>query len=406
MPVRSRSLAPFCRMIKVHMFSYISPDRLWPRLLSYIALILLFVITFNLAFDYGFNLYKQGVFSVGSGRHPGAGTLTDKRDYYLSHKNEFNTLILGDSRTLCGMHPDLIDQYWDRNSFNLAHWAVWFPAQYALISDIAADIPQDTLIVWSIGHQNFSRADLKPVYPPGWQRLARYKGWHYKLSEFVPIQMSYFPLTSLIGRRDIIYDKIQTVFKRPVIKAATAQTDQKKPAPTVMQDIADQDITGYVRQWFDDDGNLASVAQYKINGAMARTEINPAFYRHKQQKIMTSDGRHFSDFVQDKANREMFIAILDIFKEHGLRVIVNEFEETPYTYPDDKERQKFRNFMRSPIKDIVESYGYDYVHVDFDHLQDADYFDYNHLNSKGIAKFSAMLGPQLQDLTKELAGQK
>ncbi len=93
----------------------------------------------------------------------------------------------------------------------------------------------------------------------------------------------------------------------------------------------------------------------------------------------------------DPAYWRMFEEMLDLFQSHGVRVIVNEMEEAPFIYRNQLLREKWRAFMRDVVSRRVREAGFPYVHVDFDRLTDDDYFDYNHLNSRGIAKFATLI---------------
>jgi hypothetical protein len=44
----------------------------------------------------------------------------------------------------------------------------------------------------------------------------------------------------------------------------------------------------------------------------------------------------------------------------------------------------------------VEGHGLRYVRADFNRYADSDYFDYNHLNSRGIEKYTSELAALLR----------
>jgi len=75
---------------------------------------------------------------------------------------------------------------------------------------------------------------------------------------------------------------------------------------------------------------------------------------------------------------------------------VNEFEDAPFIYGSTEHRELFRAFMRETVASRVRDEEAAYVRVDFDKLDDADYFDWNHLNSKGVKTFIPMLAEQLR----------
>jgi hypothetical protein len=94
-----------------------------------------------------------------------------------------------------------------------------------------------------------------------------------------------------------------------------------------------------------------------------------------------------------------FIEILDIFAAHNVRLIVNELEEAPFIYGNPLVREKFRTALREHVRLEVERRGFSYITTDLDQLSDEDYFDYNHMNSKGIAKYTPLLAHRLNELS-------
>ena len=64
----------------------------------------------------------------------------------------------------------------------------------------------------------------------------------------------------------------------------------------------------------------------------------------------------------------------------------------------------WRALMREQVRPEVERRGFVYLRADLDRLDDADYFDHNHLNSRGIATYSRLLAPLLAPLLTSPAG--
>jgi hypothetical protein len=93
--------------------------------------------------------------------------------YYQADPRRFDMLFLGDSRTYCGIHSDLIDPLTGRRSINLSAFSHWLPAQYAQLRDIADDIAPGTVVVLSIGHQNFDPSPIQRSYPISLANAAR-----------------------------------------------------------------------------------------------------------------------------------------------------------------------------------------------------------------------------------------
>ncbi len=107
-----------------------------------------------------------------------------KIEYYRQHYNEYNVIYVGDSRTYCGMDPELLDKLLGTKSLNLATFAHWFPTQYPSFQDIVSFIPYKTIVVWSIGHQNFRQVHkiINTTYHIGFDNLFKYLRLGYSLN--------------------------------------------------------------------------------------------------------------------------------------------------------------------------------------------------------------------------------
>lgn len=165
------------------------------RLCLYLLGIGIIVIASSFA---SWTLYEKVTLS----RHLGSGLLPMKMSYYKNHVDEFDMIFLGDSKSFCGMHPDQIDAEMGTNSFNISHWANWLPTQYALLGDLIDDIPEETHVVWSIGHINFIKGSIQPVYPIGLETVFYLKGMDYSLEEMLRAFISFEPSFALLGRRE------------------------------------------------------------------------------------------------------------------------------------------------------------------------------------------------------------
>ena len=189
---------------------------------------------------------------------------------------------------------------------------------------------------------------------------------------------------------------LEKVLVKPVIVSEQADTFEPKKIKDSVDDVQEQPLTAYVEPWRDDDGRLVSIAQYKTNGAMARIEIDSAFYRAKQHHTEEFRGFNADSFRMDQASMDTFIAALRKFKAAGVTLVVNEIEESPYMYENAMQREAYRRWMRENIKPRVEEYGFTYIQGPAKALSDADYFDYNHLNENGARRFGRGVGRALK----------
>ncbi len=377
------------------------------RLLSYVLFITCFFFCANLAVYAAEKAFKQRFAQGKAADLAGAGFLPEKLDFYKSHKSQFSALFIGDSRTLCALHPDELEVYWDRQGFTLAHWANWMATQYAVLGDVVDEIPQDTVIVWSIGADNFGLSPIESIYPVGLKRAPYLLHLGYPAGEVFSNVLSYLPFTFIVGQRIRLFNFSQTLMDKPLARLmrpakepthrdiVTKQDNQQE----ILSRFRTQSGVGYIRPWYGENGELVSVAQYKTNGAALRTELVPEYYRERQ--TLYNEGGIAQTVKFDHATLQLFEKMLSMMKERGLSVIVNEMELAPHRYESQEDHRKTQEILRAKIVPIVESYGFDYVHVDYTKFTDEDYFDYNHMNAKGVKKFSADLGPKLKEILKK-----
>lgn len=333
-------------------------------------------------------------------RHLGSAQISFKAQYLKENIDQFNMVFLGDSRTFCAIQPDLMDVRLQTKSFNMAHWSNWFPTQYAYLNDALNYLPEGMTVVWSIGHQNFRKSKINEVYPIQWSEMPYLISQGFELSEMVQARLSFDPLFAVIGRRQTIYDKVQNILKRPFYASRTQskQAHSKKASIKASHDLTkwtQGPLIGYINPWYDDQGNLASVAQYKTNGAYLRTELIPKYYR-EQQHNRTSARTTIPAFVPFEGSWNLYVKMLDMMKAKKLHVIINIFEEAPHTYASTKQKEVYRYFMTGPVKDEALKRGFRFINVGFDQIGDENYFDYNHLNSKGVSTFTGLFVEQMK----------
>lgn len=335
-------------------------------------------------------------------RERGRLNLLSKRDIYLTAPEDFGVVFFGDSRTFCALHPDLLTEPLGAAGYNLSFWANWLPTQYAYIEDIAPHIPPGTVFVWSLGHVNFTAGKIRPVYPLGWPRVGSLLSLGFDFADLRENLFAYTPVLWTFGYRDRVMEEINARLDRPV-RTTDPQTPEipQRGIERLISDLIQRSggpekIANTER--YHDGVNLASVALYKANGAYLRVETRPEYYRSLQQK--TVEERSLTEvsepFTPDPRYWALFQKSLDVLQRHGVRVVLNEIEEAPHHYPSPAARDAARSFMRGTVRAEADRRGIPYVRADFDRLGDSDYFDYNHLNSVGVAKYTGLIAPLLQ----------
>lgn len=343
-------------------------------------------------------------------------------EWYELHANDFDLVFLGDSRTYCGIHSFLIDPQLGTRSINLAQFAHWLPTQYPMIQDLAPHIPKKTTVVWSIGHQNFfPSSGIQRVYPIGFSRAAKYLYWRVPAKGLADNLLFYNPMTHLFATRGEARKRILDKLDKPMrlgdidlitVAYAADQAPIGLPSGCDKSDLQCNDLAWKNDARFSDfsvtkdNGVDNSMVFYTSRGSYYRVELVPSFFRDKQlemtPKIMTdAEAMQWTMAQVDPGLWRLFKEILAELKISGVHVIVNELEEAPFMYPSPLVKEKYRAFMRNEVKRAVEEAGFKYVHVNFDGLSSDDYFDYNHLNSKGSDKFAPMLADAIRPYLKK-----
>lgn len=349
-----------------------------------------------------------------------------KLELFEQHSGEFDTIFIGDSRTYCDIHPHLLDPLMGTHSINLATWAHWFPTQYPFVRDLVGGLKPGQVVVFSVGHQNFSGDKaLSAKYPLHFSDIPLYLQLGWRLNPVLTNVLSGYPAMSAIRFRDSIMSFESTLADRPLLRIGAASGKESGEIPA---------NDGLARQIFVSDiNNLA--ASYKAmpgiqdvaiksdnnkpvglevrteRGSYIRVEYDHEYFRMKQRENLESMGGALSDreaemktlpaSKMDPDYMELFRRILAEFKSHNVQLIVNEVEEAPYTYRNPQLRDKHRKLMEI-VRAEVQQQGIPYIRVDWDKFDDSDYFDYNHLNSKGVDKFTPLFAEQFRTALVQL----
>ncbi len=389
------------------------PANSLPMILSIYTFSFLLVITGINVLVYLFHKDESTVIQLGG--------LVSKTQHYLSNPSQYNLIFLGDSRTYCAIQPDLVDAAMGTRSYNLARFSHGFPTQYAQVMDILHAIPQGTMVVWSVGHQNFNEPDdIRRTYPIHLGQVPDYLHMGFRISELVDNVTYFNPFTHFFARRGEFRKSIMKAWKEVFLTwdqgqgmASDPTFDERGLAPEEQQKLREemgyligqyQNAQSYAVRVLEERGMITSVVLYKRQGAYHRIELNKEFFRKKQEEALTALGGALTgrDLTQaiDAVGGEakylrLFEQILRAFQQRGIQLVVNEFQEAPFTYRSPMYRKAWSDFMKKQIKPLVERYGFEYTSVNFDALEDEHYFDSRHLNNHGIQAFTPMLVERL-----------
>lgn len=381
-----------------------------------------------------------------------AGTIRQKMDAYAPLRDQIDVVWVGDSRTFCAMHPEVYDPLLGRRSRNLSNWAHWFPTQLSQFEDLSAELPRDATVVWSIGHLNFPERHEgleinREVYPLGLANALRLRSWGMPFAKLRPNLLFFNPATQVMSRgplaRRMIDEALAVeVWRGPAPEAAPspepapatspspppapaatpAATPAASPAPVTSHarpsvapvisrsPPSEAEVQRRLQELAQDpsfartlvrrvDGKATSIESFRGGGGYWRIELDEGFFRAKQQ---AARAKHepgdppAPDAPVSPPYWQAFLAILDLCQARGVRLIVNELEEAPHQYQSRAHQLAYRAFMRERVEPEVTRRGFVYLRADLDQLEDRHYFDYNHLNSRGVLAYARLLAPLLR----------
>ena len=381
--------------------------------------IIIIAVWFSVGFLLGRLTYPDEEFIPAQG---GQHALMRKVKYYQEHANNYNLLFIGDSRTYCGIHPDLLDPITGFHSINLSNFANWFPTQYSLVEDIIPFIPKGTTVVWTIGYQNFEHMNaVHRIYPIKFSNALWYIWWGVREKQLFDNVFFYNRAFHFLAEHGETRKKFLSYLSKPIPQPSIALIGSAFGAPLTPQQAGliqdpnmisaadEKAILSYYQQQPSvssvsltrDNGKVNSVVLDMIGGSYYRIEMTPAFFRMKQygagdpQTITDDEARSQPINPPDAGLLTLFEKILIMFKKNNINLIINEIDEAPYTYRNPIYRSRVRQMTRDIARPLAERYGFHYITTDLDQLNNSDYFDYNHLNSNGIEKYTKMLGAAL-----------
>ncbi|MBF0415490.1 MAG: hypothetical protein HQL79_06945 [Magnetococcales bacterium] len=340
----------------------------------------------------------------------------EKVEHVLKHREKLDLYFIGDSRTYCNIHPEFIDPILGSHSYNLAFFGFWFPSQYPYLQTILPLLPKQSTVVWSIGHQNFfsvsTCGDLH--YPMTTAQLFDYFLWGAKLCEIGTRYWRSSRVKHFWDRSKWNYQRLSRFTEKKLLDWSThppilSQHDRPNHNPTSdpLQTAFKVLAAPYRKhpgvekiEYKAEHGKIVSLTLLMQGGGYYRIEIEPEFFRSEQRAFAKdnpqSSNEDPSHVLPNPLRMRLFEEILDLFTHHGIRLIVNELEEAPFTYGSPQRRQQWHDFMDKKIRPIVENHHFPYIRLPLEQLNDADYFDFNHMNSQGIAKYTPMLANGLR----------
>ncbi len=384
--------------------------RLLLRAAAYLLLVLLFMSPLNL---YALSVSPPGQrppLDLTKGTSPLSVLMTKKR-FYLANRKHFDTLYLGDSRAYFNIDCQMMDAKLGTRSYNLAAITHWLPSQYLQLRDLLPSIPAGTTVVLSVGHNLFDNHHQKAinhVYPANvsqvWDflRLGYSIGDHWSnllLFRVLVPYADYFPGGLIYYNRERYWEEFKTFLASAFRPAKEGSAKSGKGFKNMEEYLKIkrmfQGREGVLQVGLESRGRtIINAVIRKAQGNIIFHELESAYFREKQ-RTHRRVAHVRSEFRPSRKYWNTFREMLDLMERAGLRVIVNEFEEAPYIYGDEKTRQEYDGFMRA-LRNYVEARGIPYIHIDQSRLPDDFYFDADHFNSKGVMWYDPLLAEALK----------
>ncbi len=325
-----------------------------------------------------------------------AGHLAGKTAAYQLNPDAFDLLMLGDSRTYCAFHPPHLEGLLGQRIANLASWSHWLPTQYAQIRDLVDEIPPQTTVVWSVGYQNFKlcKGCSPAAYPVDESTAAFYERLELPEETYAGnVQLAPLKPSARRFRTERLPEIYEAAFNwlmQPIAATAAPVPGDLPPEARVAR-LREQPQVADAKLVYNAGKPTSIEVRFKAGG-YERVELDPAFFRNVQKGFTGT--RHGLELQAPYL--ALFEAILDLFAERNIAVIVNIMEESPHTYVSRDVQLGQRELMDTVVRGAVEARGFTYLRIDWDRVESHAYFDYNHLNGRGARSFMALFAEEIE----------
>lgn len=366
-----------------------------------------------------FVCFATGIFVLESLRPKVYSVASSKVDVYLNHRDSYQMLFIGDSRTYTDIQPRVTDRITGRKAYNLASFGLWMPVQFLEFRDVFPRIPRGTVVVWSLSHRNFMPVGDR------WWIPGQYKFTLTDVAEYIhdgyPAarilreyeESPFSPVDRLVGIRKRLISALGTVvWKRGVSDSPSRNAPAPAPSSGSPQRANEETaaaITDALRQDrrveiiapVVNDGVVNSIETTRSDGGYDRILIDHEFFRKQQAKLWPNYGGDPSGchVAPNDVYMETFSKILGLISRYQLKVVVNYIEDAPGSWASQADRQCAKQFIADRIVPLLARHGIEFIAPDFYPTIDSSndfYFDESHLITEGAALYSQLLGVELQ----------
>ena len=369
-------------------------------------------------------------------------TPVEKERWFKLHGRECNLIFVGDSRTWNGIHPDIMDNLLGTHSVNMAAPAHWLPTQYPYYQDLVKNIAPGATVILSVGNINFKKGTIQNGYPIQLKNVPLYLQWGFSLDEIGSNLIHFNPFTQLIDLRGKLHQDLNDFFESPICKipssncrydrdsiAGREPSNQKAsltesssapesadegllPSRSTKEDLKSREkvleahylaLPHIAAVTFpEEESAIRSVVLMRDRGSYYRVVLEPEFFRRKQQEYHKGVQEPVSNwkFEDSPAYWHNFQAIVQLFKQNNIKLVVNEVQEAPCAFYDRRHHDLCESYMKGKVASYVRSMGFPYISVDFSKFTDNDYFDYDHFHAVGSERYDRALAEQLRPFLK------
>lgn len=313
-------------------------------------------------------------------------TVEGKMNHFKVNADKYDILLYGDSRTYLGINASMITNETGYKTFNYASMSHWFETQYLQLKKIGKAL-QNRNIIWVIGEINFTEPAGKDKVQNhmtiGLQDFFKYLTWGYSVHDIYDnFLLNILPSRHLFFLENTIKIRFQNFLEKEVSSLNEINIKDNSNSCTINSENFFNSTKQYGKE-----GNLVGCFYFKNDGQLLFEEKDSKYLRARQSEL-SSKINHELPYEISSKNEKLFEEILKIFKKNNVNLFVLEYKDTPYNYKEGSIRTNSIEQYMNKVEEQVESFGFRYIEVDFSKFQESDYFDYNHLNSKGSKKFT------------------
>ncbi|MBF0625526.1 MAG: hypothetical protein HQL82_12055 [Magnetococcales bacterium] len=332
--------------------------------------------------------------------------LQRRLEAFRNRQDPVDLLLLGDSNTYFGLHPEWLDLLLGTRSINLGLDSHFFLSQYLFVRDLLPHLRPGTRLLWSIHPENFFQQTFRAIYPMALADLPNLVAWHVPAAVIGDHLLAISPWPRLKSRLMWLRERI-----RPLPMGHGRRDDRQVNADLVAPSRSAKALAlqrhyqrlsvktqAKVRQ-----GRVAYVELALRGGGLAKLVTDPDYFRTIHRQLAAEPRRiplttHHPD--QQRAlrhNRNLMIATLEMIRARGCLVIVNVMPYAPFAYASGWwDRATLERFLAAQVEPLVRGHGGVYLNPGAAGLTDEHFLDRMHLAWSGARILAERLAPALR----------